>query len=110
VHAAAWPAADELFAAAGGEDERAARTLELAAAVLGEIRKKKSEEQRPLKTAVAKATVRLTDGDAGLIERCESDLKASGLIQELVIERADTFDVAVELVPPEAGPQQEQRA
>src|SRR4029453_12013924 len=42
VHTAAWPSPDELFAPAGGEDDRGARTLELAAAVLGEIRKKKS--------------------------------------------------------------------
>jgi valyl-tRNA synthetase len=106
VHAAAWPAPDELFETAGGEDDQAVRTLELAATVLGEIRKKKSEEQRPLKTAVARATVRLPDAERGLLTRCEADLRASGLIQELVVESAGALEVAVELVPPESPPQE----
>src|SRR5262249_30039948 len=71
VHTAAWPVPGELFDVAGGEDDRGARVLELAAAVLGEIRKKKSEEQRPLKTAVARAIVRLPDADRELLTACE---------------------------------------
>src|SRR4026209_46082 len=67
VHTAPWPSPEELFEPAGGEDDSAARTLELAAAVLGEIRKKKSEEQRPLKTAVARAVVRLPDAERVLL-------------------------------------------
>jgi valyl-tRNA synthetase len=101
VHAAAWPVPEELFDAAGGESEEAARTLELAAAVLGEIRKKKSEEQRPLKTAVTRAVVRLPDADRALLAAADADLRASGLIQELVMETADAFDVTVELAGPE---------
>jgi valyl-tRNA synthetase len=108
VHAAAWPNAAELFDAAGGEDADAARTLELAAAVLGEIRKKKSEEQRPLKTAVARAVVRLPDADRALLARAEADLRASGLIQQLVVEQADALEVIVELAAPE--PPQERTA
>jgi valyl-tRNA synthetase len=106
VHAAAWPVPEELFDAAGGEDDRAARTLELAAEVLGAIRKKKSEEQRPLKTPVARAVVSLPEGDRALLTACESDLKASGLIQELVIEPAQALEVAVTLAPPDAAPEQ----
>jgi len=101
VHAAPWPVPEELFDAAGGESDDAARTLELAAAVLGEIRKKKSEEQRPLKTAVTRAVVRLPDADRALLAAADADLRASGLIQELVMETADTFDVKVELAGPE---------
>src|SRR5699024_5870344 len=59
VHTARWPEASELFDVAGGEDDRGARALALAADVLGAIRKKKSEEQRPLKTPVARTLVRL---------------------------------------------------
>ena len=107
IHAAPWPLPEELFDAAGGEDDRAARTLELAAAVLGEIRKKKSEEQRPLKTAVAKATVRVADADRELLAACQSDLKASGLIQELIVERGEAFEVIVQLVPQDTAPQEQ---
>jgi valyl-tRNA synthetase len=108
VHAAAWPAPDELFEAAGGDDDRAARALELAATVLGEIRKKKSEEQRPLKTAVARAIVRLPDADRTLLLSAESDLRASGLIQELIVDAGDALEVVVELAAPE--PPQERSA
>jgi valyl-tRNA synthetase len=101
VHAAPWPSPEELFEPAGGETAEAARTLELAAAVLGEIRKKKSEEQRPLKTAVSRAIVRLPEADRALLAAAETDLRASGLIQELVMEPADGFSVTVELVGPE---------
>ena len=53
-------------------DDRGARALDLAAAVLGEIRKKKSEEQRPLKTAVAEcALVRLRDAGPRALEAAE---------------------------------------
>src|SRR4051812_45308458 len=108
VHAAQWPTPDELFEVAGGENENAARTLELAAAVLGEIRKKKSEEQRPLKTAVARVIVRLPEADRANLHAAEVDLRASGLIQDLVVEPADTFSVIVELAP--AEPPQERSA
>jgi hypothetical protein len=98
-----------LFDAAGGEDDRGARTLQLAADVLGAIRKKKSEEQRPLKTPVARAIVRLPDADRELLQACGADLKASGLIQDLAIETAPAFEVVVTLAPPDA-PTQEQTA
>jgi valyl-tRNA synthetase len=107
VHAAPWPSAAELFDVAGGEDDRAVRALELAATVLGEIRKKKSEEQRPLKTAVARAIVRLPDADRELLAATDGDLRASGLVRELVVESAADLEVVVELDPPEA---QESRA
>jgi valyl-tRNA synthetase len=108
IHAAPWPLPEELFDVAGGEDDGAARTLELAAAVLGEIRKKKSEEQRPLKTAVSRAIVRLPDEDRERLAAAEADLRASGLIQEFVVESAATLEVVVELAAPE--PPQERTA
>jgi valyl-tRNA synthetase len=107
VHAAPWPDPSELFDVAGGEDDRAVRTLDLAANVLGAIRKKKSEEQRPLKTPVARARVRLPDADRELLAACQSDLKASGLIADLVIEPAPEFSVDVTLAPPPAAPEEQ---
>jgi len=106
IHAAAWPTPEELFDVSGGEDEQGARTLELAAAVLGEIRKKKSEEQRPLKTAVQRAVVRLPDGDRALLSGCEADLKAAGLINELVVETGPALEVVVQLAPADAAAQE----
>jgi valyl-tRNA synthetase len=106
IHAAAWPEPRELFDVAGGEDDRSARALELAAEVLGAIRKKKSEEQRPLKTPVSKAIVRLPDADRELLAACEADLKASGLIAELVVEPGQDFGVDVTLAPPEPSAQE----
>ena len=106
IHAAAWPTPEELFDVSGGEDEQGARTLELAAAVLGEIRKKKSEEQRPLKTAVQRAVVRLPDGDRALLSGCEADLKAAGLINELVVETGSALEVVVQLAPADAAAQE----
>jgi valyl-tRNA synthetase len=103
VHAAPWPAPEELFDAAGGEDERGARALQLAAAVLGEIRRKKSEEQRPLKTAVARAIVRLPDDDRALLPDTEADLRAAGLIADLVVEPSEALQVVVELAVPDAA-------
>jgi len=97
IHVARWPEPRELFDVAGGEDARGARALELAAAVLAEIRKKKSEQQRPMKTAVARAIVRVPDADRTLLAAAERDLRASGLIQDLVIEQGDSLAVVVEL-------------
>jgi valyl-tRNA synthetase len=101
IHAAAWPNPDDVFRAAGGEQDEAVRALDLAAAVLGEIRKKKSEEQRPLKTPVTRAVVRLPAADRALLSSAESDLRASGLIKDLVVEIADALEVVVELAAPE---------
>jgi len=106
IHAAAWPTPEELFDVSGGEDEQGAKTLELAAAVLGEIRKKKSEEQRPLKTAVQRAVVRLPDGERALLSGCEADLKAAGLIDELVVETGTALAVVVQLAPADAAAQE----
>jgi valyl-tRNA synthetase len=105
VHAAAWPAPEELFDVAGGEDDRSARALELAAAVLGEIRKKKSEGQRPLKTPVVRAVVYLPAADRELLLSAEADLRASGFIRDFLIESADALRVDVELAAPDPAPQ-----
>ena len=105
IHTAAWPASAELVAAcapvaAGAKD---AAALEFASGVLGAIRKKKSEEQRPLKTQVARVIVRAPREQLDLMPDVERDLRASGLIQELETVVADTMQVEVELAAPEAA-------
>jgi valyl-tRNA synthetase len=100
VHKAAWPTPGELLEPCGGADyPRGVEALEFAAAVLGAIRKKKSEEQRPLKTPVANAIVRAPAAMLALLPDVESDLRASGLIQHLETQPAETLQVEVELAP-----------
>jgi valyl-tRNA synthetase len=102
VHRAVWPTSEEVLAAAGGvEDDRGVEAVQFAAAVLGAIRKKKSEEQRPLKTPVARAILRAPAALLALLPDVESDLRASGLIQHLDAETADALQVEVELAAQE---------
>jgi valyl-tRNA synthetase len=103
VHRSAWPSPEELLETAGGaEDGRGVEALQFASAVLGAIRKKKSEEQRPLKTPVIRARVHAPAAMLALLPDVESDLRASGLIQQLQAETADTLHVDVELAPAES--------
>jgi len=101
IHQAQWPTTDELTALAPEQGEADVRTLELAASVLGAIRKKKSEEQRPLKTPVLRTRVRVPDADRSAIVAAETDLCAAGLIAALDFEPGESLDVWVELAPPE---------
>jgi valyl-tRNA synthetase len=101
VHVAAWPTEAELLEVAGGGTERGVRALELAAHVLGEIRKKKSEEQKPLKTPVARIMVRASERDLELLPDVEQDLRAAGLIQQIDTTVAEALQVDVELAQPE---------
>jgi valyl-tRNA synthetase len=102
IHRSAWPTKDEVLAACGGaEDNGGVDSLQFAATVLGAIRKKKSEEQRALKTLVAKAVIHAPSALLGLLPEVESDLRASGLIQQIETAPADTLHVEVELAPPE---------
>ncbi|MEO7397616.1 MAG: hypothetical protein ABIW84_03545, partial [Ilumatobacteraceae bacterium] len=70
-------------------------------AVLGAIRKQKSEEQRPLKTPVARAVIQATPQQLELLPLVEKDLRASGLIRELETVVGTSFEVTVALTPPE---------
>jgi valyl-tRNA synthetase len=108
IHTAPWPTPDEVLASSTPslEDDQAVAALEFATAVLGAIRKKKSEEQRPLKTTVARAIVRAPAAQLALLADVERDLRASGLIQQIETGAADALQVEVELAPPEAVQEQ----
>jgi len=97
VHVAKWPTEAEMLEAAGGADERGVKALQLAAHVLGEIRKKKSEEQRPLKTPVARVVIRAPERDLELLPDIDRDLRASGLIQHIDTMVSEAVQVDVEL-------------
>jgi valyl-tRNA synthetase len=102
VHRASWPSAAELIDVAGGRDEAGSAAVEAAAMILGEIRKKKSEEQRPLKTVARHVRVRDTKERIALVEQVRSDLKAAGLIERLDLEEGESA-VEIELAPAEAA-------
>ena len=102
VHKAAWPAAEEVLAACGHIDHPdGVEALQFASTVLGAIRKRKSEEQRPLKSPVTLAVVRAPRSLLALLPSVEADLRASGLIQRLDTEESDTLQVNVTLAPAE---------
>jgi valyl-tRNA synthetase len=101
VHRAPWPSGTELLAVAGAEGDRGIIALDAAALVLGEIRKKKSEERRPLKTAARLVRVTDTAERVSLLDGVRADLVAAGLIERLEIATGD-FAVEVELAPAEA--------
>jgi hypothetical protein len=90
-----------LIAVAGGEDDRGVVALEAASLVLGEIRKKKSEERRPLKTSARLVKVTDTADRVALLEETRADLRAAGLIERLDLAPGD-FAVDVELAQAEA--------
>jgi valyl-tRNA synthetase len=110
VHASRWPTREEVLAACSPavEDDRGVRALEFASQVLGAIRKKKSEEQRPLKTPVLRATIRAPESDLALLADVERDLRAAGLIQQIDTIVAEALQVDVDLAPTET-PGQERR-
>ena len=121
VHRAAWPLADELFAqagilgaeggdgaaAAGGELpgareelDRQARedaALAIAADVLREVRKAKSQAQRPMRAPVAR--VRVTDSAERLtaLELARDDLLMAGAIELLESAEGAELSIVVEL-------------
>ena len=101
VHRATWPSSKELLALSGGADERGVMALEMAAMILGDVRKKKSEEQRPMKTSARRVLVRERAERISLIDDVRRDLMAAGLIERLDTAHGE-YGVDVELA--EAAP------
>jgi valyl-tRNA synthetase len=104
VHTSAWPTEAELIEVAGHADERGAQALQVAAQILSDIRKKKSEGQRPLKTPVTRVIIRAPEATLDLLPEIEQDLRASGLIQHIETMVSEALQVDVELAPPDGPP------
>jgi valyl-tRNA synthetase len=100
VHRAPWPSSGDL-AAIAPPDAAAAASLEAATAVLGEVRRAKSEAKLPLKAAIARAVVRDTSERLSRLEAACGDLVAAALIRKLDLEPADAFSVSIEFAEPE---------
>ncbi len=90
VHGAAWPSRSAFAAAAGAGDPL---VLDVAAEVLAEVRKAKSEKKLSLNTPVARVAVRDTPDRLGALAEATDDVCAAGKIDVLVTEAADEFSV-----------------
>jgi valyl-tRNA synthetase len=107
VHRTAWPTGAEVLAVMdGAADENGERALDLATEVLGEIRRSKSEQQRPLRTPVARLILHLPEDDRKLGEAVRADITAAGFVRQFDIdagpERRTIVELAVE--QPAEGP------
>jgi valyl-tRNA synthetase len=99
VHRAAWPTAAELLAAPGA-DGAPDGLLDVAAEVLSEIRKAKSNAQLPMRAEVARAVVRDSDERLGLLGKVQDDVIEAGRVAELEKVAGDDFAVEVEFAEP----------
>jgi valyl-tRNA synthetase len=98
VHRAEWPTVAEVLEPIGGEDQRAAEALNEGCRVLGEVRKRKSEEKKPLRTPVVGAIIRAPRHNLDLLELVWRDVAASGVFQVAPRkEESSTFESAYEL-------------
>jgi valyl-tRNA synthetase len=106
VHAAAWPSVDEVDRlAAPDADARAA--LDDAVAVLGEIRRQKSIDKRPLKARIAEAVVRWNADAARRLRDVEVDLRSAAGVDRFVFEPgADALSIALAFAEEGSVPQE----
>jgi valyl-tRNA synthetase len=109
VHRSAWPSADQLRQAAGAEDVATAGdepdpdVLTVAAAVLGEVRKAKSEAKRSMRTDVTSVVVTDTSHRLALLDLAADDVRSAGRIGTLTTQPGDGLSVTVELAPETAS-------
>lgn len=98
VHASEWPRSETLRSMAGdsGDGDGPSR---VAADVLREVRRAKSEAKRPLRTPVDAAVVTDRPERLALLARVDDDVKAAGRIAELTTRPGDALSVSVELAP-----------
>jgi valyl-tRNA synthetase len=104
IHRSSWPNADELRASAeanagDASDEPVPEVLAVAAAVLGEIRRAKSEAKRSMRAPVASLTVTDTPDRLALLGRAEADVRSAGNVASLDTIAGGTLSVAVTLAP-----------
>jgi valyl-tRNA synthetase len=96
VHLAAWPVAGDVSERAAGDPA----VLAAAAALLGEIRRRKTEAGVSLRAAVASVTVTEAPDRLGLFRQAEVDLGLAGTVTAFAWETGDP-SVVVELAPVE---------
>ena len=103
IHRAEWPTPGALLTPIGGEDRHAEEALAEGCRVLGDVRKRKSEEHKPLRTPVIRATIKAPRHNLDLLEAVWSDVSASGVFRTAPITQAsESFEAVYELGEPEA--------
>ena len=104
MHRATWPTATEIEPALAGRAAElgSSETLDLAAEVLGAVRRQKTTEKRSMRAAVARLTVVDTKGRLTMLREAEQDLRDAGSVAELVLTEGPEPSVTVELAPEEA--------
>ena len=104
VHRAPWPTVDEL----GGVTDGDPGVLAVAAEVLGEVRRAKTEAKRSLRTEVTSAVVHLDDVRAAQLEAARGDVTDAGVVTDLVVVTDAAPDAGIEvevtLVPDDTPP------
>jgi valyl-tRNA synthetase len=102
IHVARWPDPEELGTTteASGADPA---VYEVAAAVLGEIRKAKSSQQKSMRAEVARAVVRDESERLRALEAALEDVRQAGRVRKVDVVDADDFAVDVELAESDAA-------
>jgi valyl-tRNA synthetase len=109
VHRASWPDAAELVAALGDAEPDSATVedaaLAVAADVLKEVRKAKSEARRPMRAPVSRVLVKDSAERLAALALGVEDLRLAGSIETVQTAVGEEFAVDVELAdePPEAS-------
>jgi valyl-tRNA synthetase len=109
VHRAPWPAAAEIDRVSP-PDAEARRALDAAVDVLGEIRRVKSIEKRPLKARIDVAVIRWSEPAIALLRAVEADVRTAGGVERFEYEAGeDRLSMTLTFAPETAAPG-EQRA
>ncbi|HVA02216.1 MAG TPA: valine--tRNA ligase [Acidimicrobiales bacterium] len=95
IHRSPWPDVREL---APAQDHGDIAVLDMAASVLGEVRRAKTTRQVSMRAPVTKLTVVDDPERLALLDLAESDLRDAGGVEELVL-RPGSPEVVVELAP-----------
>jgi valyl-tRNA synthetase len=98
IHRAAWPEADELETVSAGAETA---DYEVAAWVLGEVRKAKALAKRSLRTTAERVVVGDTQERLKLLQGAERDVREAGSVAAFEFVEADEPSVEVELAPPD---------
>ncbi|MET0902651.1 MAG: valine--tRNA ligase [Acidimicrobiales bacterium] len=100
IHRSAWPESATLRATSGQADSL---PLHVAADVLSEVRRAKSEAKRSMRTPVSHVAVTDTAERLAALEPVASDLREAGVIADLVTRLGDALHVEVRLVPEDSA-------
>jgi valyl-tRNA synthetase len=96
IHRSPWPAAEALRSAAGECDPL---VLTVAAEVLTEVRRAKSEAKRSMRWEVELVVVTDTPDRLGAMDEAAADIRGAGVIGQLFMDKGDAFAVEVTLAP-----------